>query len=61
MLKVTLTCGHSFQTGVLTKEEKETKSTVCPICGYKIVGIVKAVKLKHPPNSKKWIEGRRVI
>ena len=59
MIRVKLTCGHVFETGILSKEEEHTKSTICPVCG-KIAGIRSTHKLKHPPNSKiKWVEAER--
>jgi len=62
MLRVKLDCGHWFDIGSLSEAEEKTRSTNCPRCGFKIVGIVEARRLRHPPDSKrKWVEGERVL
>jgi len=57
MLRVKLSCGHSFETGKLSEAEEKTKSTICPKC-FKLTRIVEVVRLKHPPN---WVEGKKVL
>jgi DNA-directed RNA polymerase subunit RPC12/RpoP len=62
VLRVKLSCGHWFDIGSLSEAEEKTRSTNCPQCGFKIVGIVEARRLRHPPNSKKkWVEGEKVL
>jgi hypothetical protein len=61
MIRVKLACGHWFDVGFLTQEEESARSTSCPKCS-KVVGIVEARRLKHPPDSKKkWVEGEKVL
>jgi len=60
LIRVCLSCGHSFDVGFLSDEEAERGEAVCPICRAS-AEIVEARRLVHPPDSKRrWVLGEAV-